>query len=1128
MPRWLPALVCALGLGPVATFAAGPTVLFTLPAPNTTPAVFGALPFPNDLYFDQGRPGDGDGTLINAGLPSAAKIGLASLVIQSNTASVEEALDLLDGFGTTSAIYFFFSGAIDPASLPPSPVLAPALTDSVFCADAATATPVPIMLKWNADSRIPNVLAVLPVPGRPLAARTRYACVVRTSVTGGGMTAVPSADWTSVRDGASATADADAIFDPVVTTLGGHGVAASAIAGMTVFTTQSTVDDLVRIRDEVLPGLPVPTVTVPTWGPQPYGQFVSYTAGQLNELFGSTPHEGIIAVLTGWFPSPRFQTLDPNGSGPFADIPDPPGFVTCSLAACETTDERFTRDGSGRPMVVTMQNIPVTVVMPFALELPPGGFPIVIQMHGLGGQRDTVLEYANELGKRGFASIGIDAAQHGYRYFDCPMNTPCAQDTANNFGGTRVPDGFADGAVGPFSIGYLSTNLGFFQGFHNFLGVRDNLRQTYVDLMQLVRLIKGHSLDQWLGTLFNDQRIYFMGHSLGGLMGAGFVPIERQLSASVLNAGGGGLITQLFQNSSVGGGNQALVNGILGLDPANVADQFAIAPNLIQTIVDPADGVNAASLLLNDVPARNVLLIESTGDEVVPNQASEALAVAAGLPVFDPFVRNPRHNPIALPVVPTPRTVRANVAGGTATAAFLQSGPASHAAVMRADPGTLTLAPDVGLYDEFPVTGTAFPPLARPIRVPNPGLLDEVLAWFRDIVTNGTPGRFSFADDPNYNPVENRTAPAGASTQTFFARTVSTGGAAPFSEPTPDVTVAFANNAVATRVTVGRAILGTSAFATEDDVAPGELATIGTLGILPFHVTLQRELAGVFSADLSLGYSVTELGVAGIAPGSPEEAALVVASFTPGACTLGAAACDEDPDCGANGPCAGATYTLLPTTVSTATHTVTTPGVTAFSTFAVLHPDMFTGGFVPPLVPGGGATRYDCHAQWQVIDPTNTPFRDVAGRLSRKQDCRDGDPACDADRTPDGVCTYRLGVCFNRAEATLPDCPAGGDPVTSYTLLAPTPVSRNATDVANAQTLLDALVALGGVQGGVRQNEVTFTTPIDYGPCTALGQVQVPLRGSGRPGRKNVRGVALLGSGARDVDRLRLGCQPAS
>src|SRR5690349_9868499 len=525
-------------------YALGPTVNFTLPVENATPSVWGQLPFPDDLYFDQGQPGDGDGTLLDAG----SSIGLGVDVIRQNTASVEDALDLLDGFGTTSAIWFFFSGAVDVASLPASPVLSPALTDSAFCADAATLTPVPLAIKFDVDTRVPNILAILPLPGRPLQPKTRYVCVVRRSVTGGGDAVEPSADWVSVRDGASANGDADAIFDPVVGALGTAGVPASEIAGMTVFTTESTTDDLVRIRDNVLPLQVAPTADL-TSRPE----LVFDTPAKLQNLLGR-PAPTLAAIATGYYGSPRFQTHDPNGDGPFGDLPSPPSFITC-IVACETNDERFTHDGSGNPVVIDTPQIPFTVTIP-AGSPPPGGWPVVIQQHGLGGQRDTVVAFAEDDASHGFASIGIDAAQHGYRYFDCGPGAVCSQDTHNNFSGTAIPDGFADGTLAGQSVGFLTVNLGFFQAFHNFIGIRDNFRQTYADLLSLVRLLKGHTIDTGLGTTLNDGEIFYMGHSLGGLMGSGFVPISTDVKAALLNATGGGLTNQLFLNSSIGAGAQ--------------------------------------------------------------------------------------------------------------------------------------------------------------------------------------------------------------------------------------------------------------------------------------------------------------------------------------------------------------------------------------------------------------------------------------------------------------------------------------------------------------------------------------------------------------------------------------------
>ena len=117
MFRLFSACAFVLTLIPAMARAAGPTVQFTLPALNVTPSTFGTLPFPDDLYFDQGRPGDGDGTLLNSG----ATIGLALDVFRTNTDAIEKALDLLDGFGTTSAIFLFLDGPITPGSLPTVP-----------------------------------------------------------------------------------------------------------------------------------------------------------------------------------------------------------------------------------------------------------------------------------------------------------------------------------------------------------------------------------------------------------------------------------------------------------------------------------------------------------------------------------------------------------------------------------------------------------------------------------------------------------------------------------------------------------------------------------------------------------------------------------------------------------------------------------------------------------------------------------------------------------------------------------------------------------------------------------------------------------------------------------------------
>src|SRR5262249_38645390 len=262
----------------------------------------------------------------------------------------------------------------------------------------------------------------------------------------------------------------------------------------------------------------LPALAVPTADFTSRPELVFAGSGRLDALLGERPHSHLSTIATGFYGSARFQTHDPGGDGPLADLPSISDPSMCP--SCERTDEAFTHDGMGNPAVIDIAQIPFTVTVPSGTP-PPGGWPVVIQQHGLGGQRDLVVAFAEADAAAGFASIGIDAVAHGYRFLDCTPSSQC-QDTANNFGGTAAPDGFADGTLLGFDIGFLSVNVEFFQAFHNFLGVRDNFRQTYADLLSLVRLLHGHSIDAALNVSLNDNDIFYVGHSLGGLMGSGF------------------------------------------------------------------------------------------------------------------------------------------------------------------------------------------------------------------------------------------------------------------------------------------------------------------------------------------------------------------------------------------------------------------------------------------------------------------------------------------------------------------------------------------------------------------------------------------------------------------------------
>src|SRR6185369_11948773 len=308
----------------------------------------------------------------------------------------------------------------------------------------------------------------------------------------------------------------------------------------------------------------------------------------------------------------------------------------------------------------------------------------------------------------GFASIGIDAVAHGYRFRD-PMGTDRNtainnNDKINNFGGTAVPDGFSDGSFFGIPLGSISVQLGFFQAFYNLVGVADNFRQTCADLMQLVRLIQSNSIDGQLNVSIDENDIFYVGHSLGGIMGSCLAAFEPDVKAYVLNATGGGLTSQMLLNSSIGAGALGSLNTIFTLDPNNVQDQYALFANMSQAMLDEADpAVEAEAWVKNPIVGgpRNLMQISDDADEVVPNQANEAAAVSADLELFDPFLSNLVINPSQLTVASTSGTVTANGPSGV-TAFYIQQGPAAHASTVTPFLSRLSFVPGHAIVSEWP------------------------------------------------------------------------------------------------------------------------------------------------------------------------------------------------------------------------------------------------------------------------------------------------------------------------------------------------------------------------------------------------------------------------------------------
>ncbi len=863
-------------------------VLYTEPTAGTMPQ-FGTVPFPNNLYYDGGAPGAGDGTLVNEdpGNPNGGyeAFGLETTVLMLQDRAIMGGLDRLDGFGVTTPIWFFFDGDIDESSLPGIPKVSngrvqviPSAADSVFVVEVGSspAAFVPVKFRFDVDTRIPDALAIVLLEGEVLKPNTDYAAVVTDGlkrVGGGGGPVKATDDFEAAKTGPILGAG----YAYVTGTL---GVAGESIAGMTVFTTQTTAATLATIRTGIVDAC-TPTVDFS-------GGLVFSGPAAVDQFFGAGAAPSVGLVASGYYESPRLQTLDPtassfrDGSGGGAENDFPFGVTA------EIDDEQFQDLGSNgagcdltvigtpdglpdvvditpaTPGVLDMADVPVSLAIP-AGTAPASGWPVIIIQHGLGGHRSTTLALAELAAQAGFAVIGIDSVDHGLRWNQT--------DTKINFTNAAGADGLPDGNL------MNSVNFGFFEAFSSIAAIRDNFRQTYVDLMMLVRSISADAFDAPLGIDLDPGNIFYVGISLGGLMGSGMTPYVPEVQAVVLDAAGGGLTTELFINSTIGGGAFGTLQSVFALDPNNNSADFSFFPSLAQTVLDAADGtVNAVHFFKEPfgTPFRpmSVVLLQDMNDQVVPNQANEALAVAAGFDLFDPHVQNLVETTRPISVAATSGFVEANVDSAT-TSALFQVGPGAHA-VLDEGVATLSLVPGFSLVDEFRNgdLDTAFVPLIRPVRIKHPGVLGDVVDWFQDIVTNGPPGRFEYTGAPlNYNSYENRTIGTPPAMYNFFDRTVNAGGTTPYQEPTPNVSIIVQNNTSVGRMTMVRSTLGATVDAANGDMPP--LATTATPSLLPFFVGVDRPDAPMYNGlDLTIAYTDAELADSGCS-----ESALFAARF---------------------------------------------------------------------------------------------------------------------------------------------------------------------------------------------------------------------------------------------------------
>ncbi|WKD23891.1 lipase [Pseudoalteromonas sp. KG3] len=200
------------------------------------------------------------------------------------------------------------------------------------------------------------------------------------------------------------------------------------------------------------------------------------------------------------------------------------------------------------PKVQSQQEVPVQITKPIlpvinfirtqslgmsALEMPAGGWPVVIMQHGITSKKEDMLALTASLAIQGFATASIDHPVHGERGIDVD------DDGNDDFNAST-------GSV----LAYMN--------LQSLLVARDNLRQSAADLLAL-RLGLNFTND----TSLNTSDVVFIGHSLGSVVAPAFVtqantPLDSQVdglfkvNTVALASGGGGIASFLLESASFG------------------------------------------------------------------------------------------------------------------------------------------------------------------------------------------------------------------------------------------------------------------------------------------------------------------------------------------------------------------------------------------------------------------------------------------------------------------------------------------------------------------------------------------------------------------------------------------------
>ena len=606
-----------------------------------------------------------------------------------------DVINTLDGFNLQPRLSVTFDGPIDVATVSSRTVFLLSLGSTL------PGGPFPLhVVGINQVVWDPETLTLHAESDELLDQHTRYALVVTSGV--------HDLDGEPVRGLRSRSPEAEG----VVRAVRGAGFGFGPIAGISLFTTQSATSTLEKVRAQIKRATPAAADFA-------LGADGSRTVFPLATISGIafTRQIGITQFVTVPVPVAGLSVI-PGAVGTLA-------FGRYTSPDYEAAGRFIPPTGTrtGQPAVQGTNGIVFTLILPAGAR-PAAGWPVAIFGHGFGDtMNNSPYVVGASLAAQGIATVAINVVGHGGGAAGTLTvargAAPAVTLPAGGRGIDQNGDGLIDGTEGSSAAPP-----------RGIIGSRDGLRQTVIDLMQLVRAIEvGVDVDADGQADLDSSRIYYFGQSFGGIYGTKFLAVEPNVAAGVPNVAGGAIIeiTRLsptfrpLLTAALGARVPSLLNlpgafneniPLRDLPPVVNTVPGAMA---IQEYIDRAEWVTQAGNPvayaphlrrdpLHGVPAKSVIFQFAKGDQTVPNPTTSAILRAGDLADRATYFRNDiafAANP-AVPKNPHTFLTRINVPA-VAAVAF---GAQQQIATFFASDGTAIIDPDgAGALFEVPIAG---------------------------------------------------------------------------------------------------------------------------------------------------------------------------------------------------------------------------------------------------------------------------------------------------------------------------------------------------------------------------------------------------------------------------------------